>query len=88
MMNIEIVVRSGTGSLFPFRDSSDYYDVVFNDELDKVIRSPRQHSGWQSVRYGRKRYQLFGGIHTPYFICLNSPIGKCPKPSEQEKNNV
>lgn len=48
----------------------------FTDTLQHVRRAVRQHSGWQSVRYAGKRFQLHGGIRTEAFICLNNPICK------------
>ena len=39
-----------------------------------VSRIPRQHSGWQSVRFDGNRYVLRGGIRTDFFISLNNPI--------------
>lgn len=39
-----------------------------------VVRSVRQHSGWQSVRYMGARYQLFGV--SQYWIRLDHPIGR------------
>lgn len=62
---LQISVRSGHGSVVG-RD--------FNDVVEVVDRVPRFHSRWQSIRYKCKRYQLFGGVRTPYFICLNNPI--------------
>ena len=38
--------------------------------------TPRQYSGWQSVRFAGNRYVLLGGIRTNFFINLNSPIVK------------
>ena len=40
-----------------------------------VTRSVRSHSGWRSVRYNSRRYQLFGGIRTPYWINPDRPLG-------------
>lgn len=37
-------------------------------------RVPRQHKGWQSIKYQGKRYQLFGGIREVEFIDLCHPI--------------
>jgi len=65
-------VRTGLGTV-------RLSDGVFTDVLTTATRAVRQHSGWQSVRYKGQRFQLFGGIHTNWFICLNSPIkGKAP----------
>ena len=33
-----------------------------------ITRTPRQHKGWQSVRYANKRHQLLGGIRCNYFL--------------------
>ena len=60
-------VRTGLGTV---RMS----DGTFTDIVEVAERVPRQHRNWQSVTYKGKRYQLFGGIHTNWFICLNSPI--------------
>gem|GEM_PF-5675409 len=38
--------------------------------------TPRQHTGWQSIKFGGNRYALRGGIRTDFFISLNSPILK------------
>ncbi len=38
--------------------------------------TPRQQSGWQSIRFAGNRYVLRGGIRTEFFISLNSPILK------------
>jgi hypothetical protein len=67
---LTVAVRTGRGSI-------SYREVgpQFTDVVDEVDRVPRNHSGWQSVKYGRRRFQLFGGIRTPHFICLNSPLG-------------
>ena len=60
------VVRSGRGSVTA---------GGFTDHVCFASRAARYHAGWQSVRYDSRRYQLLGGIRTPLFICLNSPIG-------------
>lgn len=72
---IQLVVRSGKGRLL-YNHQHSYYgeDSDFTDRVEIVDRIPRDHTGWQSIRYKSKRYQLFGGIRTPHFICLNSPI--------------
>lgn len=82
--SVLIVVRKGTGSIIYDQDlqikrivdsgSCEPCPRDFADEVDRVDRVPREHAGWQSVRYQKKRYQLFGGIRTLFFICLNSPI--------------
>lgn len=69
-----IRVRTGLGN--PKGDGTG-----FTDEIETIARTPRQHKGWESVNYKGKRYQLHGGVHTPWFICLNSPITK-KKPFE------
>ncbi len=38
--------------------------------------TPRQHTGWQSVKFDGNRYVLRGGIRTNFFISLNNPILK------------
>jgi len=58
-----IHVRSGLGN--PLRNGDG-----FTDTIEQVWRIPRQHSGWQSVQYKGKRYQLHGGIRTPHFITV------------------
>ena len=67
------VVRSGGGTVLN--------DGTFTDVVDVVSRTPRQHFGWQSVTYRSKRYQLFGGIHTAYFINLSNPIRRTYAPA-------
>ncbi len=49
---------------------------MFGELIGVASRVPRQHRGWRSVRYKRKRYQLFGRPHTEQFICLSIPILK------------
>jgi hypothetical protein len=39
-----------------------------------IARTPRQHAGWQSVRYQGKRYQLFGGVRVNEFIDVANPL--------------
>lgn len=58
-------VRTGKGTI----NGSSFTDVV-----EWVTRSTTQHSGWKSVRYKGKRYQLLGGFRTCYFICLDKPL--------------
>jgi len=65
--SVEFTVRAGDGHV-------EYNPVGFSDEVCTVSRVPVDHSGWAAVRYQNRWYQLFGGIRTPYFICLNSPI--------------
>lgn len=36
----------------------------------------RQMAGWQSIRLFGKRFQLHGGIRTPYFVNLARPLGR------------
>jgi hypothetical protein len=68
--SVQFVVRTGEGTI--------QYDMLgtasFSDEVCVVDRVPIDHVGWASVRYKNRWYQLFGGIRTPYFVCLNSPI--------------
>lgn len=68
-MNKYITVRSGKGTV-------ELHTGQFTDIVEMIDRVPRQHRNWQSIKYRGKRYQLFGGIHTAHFICLDSPIGK------------
>lgn len=42
--------------------------------IEIVHRVPRFHVGWQSVKYKTERFQLFGGIRTPYWINYDRPI--------------
>jgi len=76
---VQIVVRTGTGSIIYDNDlrtrrALEGWLPDFSDEIDRIDRIPREHAGWKSVRYKKRRYQLFGGIRTAFFICLNSPI--------------
>ena len=61
-----ISVRTGEGDL--------RHDGTFSDVVETVSRIPSFNAGWQAVTYKGGRYQLFGGVRTAYFICLNSPI--------------
>ena len=65
--SVRFVVRSGGGHI-------EYDPVRFSDEIRTVSRVPVQNAGWQSVRFQNRWYQLFGGVRTPMFICLDSPI--------------
>jgi len=67
---VQFVVRFGSGTI-SYREDGE---PCFSDQIRLADRIPRDHSGWQSIRYNKQRYQLFGGIRTPFFICLNSPI--------------
>lgn len=69
------VVRTGHGDVShdSQRDPKNP-QTDFTDSVEIAERVVRQHSGWQSVRYKGKRYQLYGGVHVFWFICLNSPI--------------
>lgn len=67
---ILLTVRTGLGTVRRMRIAGR----EFTDTVERVHREPRQHAGWQSVRYKRKRYQLHGGIRTSLFINLNNPI--------------
>lgn len=68
------VVRTGEGGQATGTTSWINPMGQFTDSTCVVRRVPRQHKGWQSVSYKGKRYQLFGGFHVYWFICLNSPI--------------
>lgn len=46
----------------------------FDDVIEIVTRSIRQHSGWQSVRYKAQRYHLHGGVRTHWWINVNRPV--------------
>lgn len=53
-------------------------DLKNLDDSSRVIgtidRKPRDHVGWQSIRYKKKRYQLHGGVRANYFINITNPI--------------
>lgn len=68
---LRLLIRTGVGGC---QDPSWKQGVFFSDEVKTVSRVPRFHRGWQSVTYQCRRYQLMGGVRTPYFICLNNPI--------------
>lgn len=74
-----IHVRQGDGN--PTKDCNG-----FTDTTTTANREPRQHKNWQSVTYKGKRYQLFGGVHVPLFICLNHPLK--PRSTFQERSMV
>ena len=76
---VQIAVRTGTGSIIYTENTKNTENtwclpVGFTDEIEQIDRIPREHSGWKSICYKKRRYQLFGGVRTAYFICLNSPI--------------
>lgn len=62
----KFIVRTGHGAV--------QWDGEFTDAVETADRRPRLHRNWESVTYKGKRYQLFGGIRTPWFICLNHPL--------------
>ena len=71
----QFVVRSGKGTIRladPVHAANPMQE--FTDSIAIVERVPRQHSNWQSVTYKGKRYQLFGGVRTFWFICLDHPL--------------
>lgn len=69
--SMRVVVRTGFGSI----KYGDFGDVIsFTDEVNVANRVPAQNAGWQAIRYRNQWFQVFGGYHTPAFICLNSPI--------------
>lgn len=69
------IVRSGKGSVnTAYRKGEHELMHEFTDSVGIAERAPRQHSAWQSVKYNGQRYQLFGGIHVFWFICLNHPL--------------
>lgn len=74
---LQIRVRTGLGSII-YADDPHCPRISFTDEVELIDRIPREHSGWQSIRYKKQRYQLFGGVRTNFFICLNSPIVPTP----------
>lgn len=63
---LDIEVRSGLGTVT--------HDGEFTDVIDTITRVPKQHKGWESVTYEKRRYQVFGGVRTPYFINLQNPL--------------
>lgn len=67
-----LTVRSGQGTLT--QRSLHHAGDGFTDEIETIERTPRQHSGWQSITYKGKRYQLMGGIRTNFWINLTLPI--------------
>ena len=54
----------------------------FPDAVARIVRRPRSHAGWQSVRYRGRRYQLFGGIRNGHWISLELPLGCPPHPHQ------
>lgn len=55
---------------------------VYDDDklIDTISRIPIDRKGWQSVKYKRGRYQLFGGIRRgAYRIQLKLPCHKAEK---------
>ena len=64
-MRISFVVRTGCGTVV---------SGGFTDEVGFASRAPQQRSGYTVVRYDSQLFQLFGGIRTPHFICLNNPL--------------
>lgn len=55
--------------LIEVKDGANGFRVIA-----EIGRTVRQHSGWQSVRYNGRRYQLFGGIRNREFIDISNPI--------------
>lgn len=47
-------------------------------DRETATRTPRYHTGWLSVRYKGRRYQLHGGIRHEYWINPNRPIEGAP----------
>lgn len=71
--SLVLTVRTGIGTVH--RLAGTDFDVPdFTDEVEDISRKPQQHAGWESIRYKGKRYQLHGGIRTPFFISLTNPI--------------
>lgn len=70
MEKVRFAVRTGKGTC-SMGEGGEFTDIIHFAE-----RIAMQHSGWQSVRCGNKRYRLGGGIRTCYFICLNNPVGR------------
>lgn len=66
-MVVDVYVRRGGG-----RPLADYKG--FTDTVDVVVRKAQHASGWKWVWYNRRRYQLFGGIRTAFFVDLSNPI--------------
>jgi hypothetical protein len=65
-MQHNIQVRSGKGTVTR--------DGHFTDVIEVVSRCVQYHSGWESITYKGKRYQLLGGIRTDWFINAANPI--------------
>lgn len=61
--------------VFEIKDGTDGYRII-----GTAKRIPRDHSGWQSVTYRGKRYQLYGGIYTPLFINISNPLSNRKMP--------
>lgn len=57
------------GLTIELKDGSRNFKVV-----GVIERVPREHAGWQSIRYQGKRYPLRGGIRVEYFINIDNPI--------------
>lgn len=76
-----ILVRTGQGDVLP--------DGTFSDTVDEIERFEHVYSDYRWIRHGGRRYQVFGGIRTPYFIVLNHPLPALPsdvkKLQEREK---
>lgn len=71
-------VRSGSGYLRKYQLTLEQIQSgeEFSDTVEIAARQVQRHAGWQSVTYKGNRYQLFGGVCTFWFICLNSPLKK------------
>lgn len=65
-------VRTGLGTV---NSAGEFSDVVEEVARIPVVHENSTISSWRSVRYKGKRYQLLGGVRTPYFISLNNPLG-------------
>jgi len=44
------------------------------DVVHVIYRTPKQHDGWQTVRYKGKEYYLQGGMTAWHFIDLNETL--------------
>ena len=60
-------------TIIEVKDGNDRFRI-----LTIIQRVPRQHSGWESVTYQNKRYQLFGGVRVNHFIDIANPLKRRP----------
>lgn len=72
MGKVPIHVRLGDGSrLVSYENKPTHGEVVgFADTTEVVWRTPIQRARYHVVNYKGRKFQLLGGIRTPYFINL------------------